>query len=63
MNDTQAPITCSLCGAIDILEQRGMYITTVKCVDPGDVPREVKLEIYVCGQCGWMFNEREAQVP
>jgi hypothetical protein len=56
-------MTCPLCGSIDILEQRGMYTTTIKCDKPGDEPREVKLNIYACGQCGRMFNEIEAQAP
>jgi hypothetical protein len=61
MTDTETHMTCPLCGATDILEQRGMYTTTVKCDKPGDVPQEVKLKIYVCGPCGRMFNELEAQ--
>jgi DNA-directed RNA polymerase subunit RPC12/RpoP len=63
MTDTEALMTCPLCGAVDILEQRGMYAKTIKCEKPGDTPREVKLRMYVCGQCGRMFNEMEAQAP
>ena len=55
-------MTCPLCGAIDILEQRGMYATTIKCDKPSDSPREVKLKVYVCGQCGRMFNEGEGRL-
>jgi len=61
MSDTEPLMTCPLCGAIDILEQRGMYATTIKCDKPGDTPQEVKLKMYVCGQCGRMFNEMESQ--
>ena len=61
MSDTKPLMTCPLCGAIDILEQRGMYATTIKCDKPGETPREVKLKMYVCGQCGRMFNEMESQ--
>ena len=63
MSDTESQIHCPLCGAIDILEQRGMYAKTIKCDKPGDSPEEVKLKVYVCGQCGRMFNEMEAQEP
>jgi hypothetical protein len=61
MNDTETHMTCPLRGSIDILEQRGMYTTTLKCDKPGDVPEEVKLKIYVCGKCGRMFIEIKAQ--
>ena len=61
MTDTETIITCPLCGAIDNHEQRGMYAATIKCDKPGETPREVKLKMYVCGQCGRMFNEMEAQ--
>jgi len=40
-----------------------MYATTIKCDKPGDTPQEVKLKMYVCGQCGRMFNELETQAP
>jgi DNA-directed RNA polymerase subunit RPC12/RpoP len=63
MSDMKPLIYCPLCGAIDILEQRGMYAKTIKCDNPGDTPQEVKLKVYVCGQCGRMFNEMEAQAP
>jgi hypothetical protein len=63
MSDTETLMTCPLCGSVDILEQRGMYTTTIKCENPGDVPQEVKPKIYVCGQFGRMFNEMEAQAP
>jgi hypothetical protein len=63
MSDTETIMTCPLCGAIDILEQRGMYAKTIKCDKPGDTPQEIKLKMYVCGQCGRMFNEMETQAP
>jgi rubrerythrin len=63
MTETEVLMTCPLCGAIDILEQQGMYTTTIKCDKPGDTPHEVKLKMYVCRQCGRMFNEMEAQAP
>jgi DNA-directed RNA polymerase subunit RPC12/RpoP len=63
MSDTETLIHCPLCGAKDILEQRGMFTTNIECEKPGDVPQEVKLKIYVCCQCGRMFNEIEAQAP
>jgi hypothetical protein len=61
MSDTEALMTCPLCGAIDIIVQRGIYAKTIKCDNPGDSPREEKLKMYVCGQCGRMFNEMEAR--
>jgi len=63
MSDTEIHMTCPFCGSVDILEQQGMYATAIKCDKPGDVPQEVKLKIYVCGQCGRMFNEMEALAP
>ena len=63
MSDTECLMTYPLCGAIDILEQRGMYATAIKADKPGDTPQEVKLKMYVCGQCGRMINEMEAEGP
>jgi hypothetical protein len=42
MSDTENLMTCPLCGAMDILEQRGMYTTSIKCDTLGDVPPKNK---------------------
>jgi hypothetical protein len=42
---TENPDDQKFCGSIDIIEQRGMCTTTIKCDKPGDVPQEIKLKI------------------
>ena len=61
MVDTELIIHCPLCGSLSIVEQRGMYATTMKVEKPGDPPEEVELKIFLCCQCGRTFNELEGR--
>ena len=61
MSDTEILISCPLCSSIDLIEQKGMITTTWKVTKPGAPPEEIKLKLYVCGQCGRMFNEMEGR--
>jgi transposase-like protein len=63
MTDTELLPRCPLCDSLDIIEKNGMVARTIRCDKPGDPPEEVELKIYVCQQCGRMFNEMEAQPP
>ena len=61
MTDTAIHIRCPLCNSLEIMEQRGMFATTIQVDKPGDLPREIRLKVFVCGQCGRMFNELEGK--
>ncbi len=61
MTDTEILPRCPLCSSINVLEQTAMYASAMKAVEPGEPPKEVKLKLYICGQCGRMFNEREGK--
>ena len=59
MSDTELLISCGSCGSVDVQEHKGMVATTFQVDKPGDLPREIRLKVYACGQCGRMFNEME----
>ncbi len=61
MSDTELLPRCPLCSSINVFEQKAMYASAMKAVEPGEPPEEVKLKLYVCGQCGRMFNEMEGK--
>ena len=61
MTDTELLISCGFCGSVDVQEHKGMVATTFQVDKPGDLPREIRLKVYACGQCGRMFNEMEGR--